>query len=154
MRNLCVSKVQNNPERIFHSIRRTQATRNCFGISCSVLWYLCYRIPLYFGLEEGWEPLDCIYFAVVTLTTAGLGDFVPTTDANKIICSIFIYFGVACIGFIARLHCGNVRRQSYREEEVQINSCPNCARLQTIREAAKVGSRANFPHSIANPRTR
>jgi hypothetical protein len=24
-----------------------------------------------FGLEEGWDPLDCIYFAVVTLTTAG-----------------------------------------------------------------------------------
>jgi hypothetical protein len=24
-----------------------------------------------FGLEEGWMPLDCVYFAVVTLTTAG-----------------------------------------------------------------------------------
>ena len=24
-----------------------------------------------FGLEEGWEPLDCIYFAVITLTTTG-----------------------------------------------------------------------------------
>jgi hypothetical protein len=41
----------------------------------------------------------CIYFAVVTLTTAGLGDFVPTTDANKIIAP-FSSFGVACIGLL------------------------------------------------------
>jgi hypothetical protein len=48
-----------------------------------------------FGLEEGWMPLDCIYFAVITLTTAGLGDFVPTSDTNKLICSLFIYAGVS-----------------------------------------------------------
>jgi hypothetical protein len=74
-------------------------------------------LALYFGtyviaslfifLEEGWEPLDCIYFAVVTLTTAGLGDFVPTTDANKIIAP-FSSTGVACIGLLLGLHCGNV----------------------------------------------
>lgn len=28
-----------------------------------------------FGLEEGWESGDCIYFAVVTLTSCGLGKF-------------------------------------------------------------------------------
>jgi Ion channel len=53
-----------------------------------------------FGLEEGWAPLDCVYFAVITLTTTGLGDFVPSTDVDKIICSVFIYFGVACIGLL------------------------------------------------------
>ena len=33
-----------------------------------------------FGLEEGWDPLDCIYFAVVTLTTAG--EFQRTSDSR------------------------------------------------------------------------
>jgi hypothetical protein len=109
-----------------------------------------------FGLEEGWEPLDCIYFAVVTLTTAGLGDFVPTTDANKIICSIFIYFGVACIGLLLGSYiAGMLDDKAYREAKAnQIKSCPNCARLQTIREAAKVGSRASFSRSIPTLRTK
>jgi hypothetical protein len=99
-----------------------------------------------FGLEEGWEPLDCIYFAVVTLTTAGLGDKVPTTDANKIICSIFIYFGVACIGLLLGSYiAGMLDDRAFRDAKTkQINSCPNCARLQTMRDAAKVGSRSSY----------
>jgi hypothetical protein len=109
-----------------------------------------------FGLEEGWEPLDCIYFAVVTLTTAGLGDFVPTTDANKIICSIFIYFGVACIGLLLGSYiAGMLDDKAYREAKAkQINSCPNCARLQTIRESAKVGSRASFSRAFPTQGTK
>lgn len=91
-----------------------------------------------FGLEEGWLPLDCIYFAVITLTTAGLGDFVPTTDANKIVCSIFIYFGVACIGLLLGSYIASMMDdKAYRDRKTkQIDSCPNCARLQTLREAA------------------
>lgn len=90
-----------------------------------------------FGLEEGWRPLDCIYFAVVTLTTAGLGDFVPTSDVNKIICSIFIYFGVACIGlllgsYIAGMLDDSASREAKRN---QLSSCPNCARIKTLQDA-------------------
>lgn len=62
-----------------------------------------------FGLEEGWPALDCLYFAIMTLTTTGLGDYVPTTDSAKIICSIFIYFGVACIGLLlGSLHASSL----------------------------------------------
>jgi voltage-gated potassium channel len=88
-----------------------------------------------FGLEEGWEPLDCIYFAVVTLTTAGLGDFVPTTDANKIICSVFIYFGVACIGLLLGSYiAGMLDERANRDRKSKlIASCPNCARLKTLK---------------------
>jgi hypothetical protein len=91
-----------------------------------------------FGLEEGWKPLDCIYFAVVTLTTAGLGDFVPTTDANKIICSIFIYFGVACIGLLLGSYIARIldERASRDRESKMLNSCPNCTRIRTLKDAA------------------
>jgi hypothetical protein len=39
-----------------------------------------------FGLEEGWDPLDCIYFAVVTLTTAG--EFWWGLDGWTMICAL------------------------------------------------------------------
>lgn len=89
-----------------------------------------------FGLEEGWKPLDCIYFAVVTLTTAGLGDLVPTTSTNKLICSIFIYFGVACIGLLLGSYIANImdeRENRARQSRLE-NSCPNCVRLRTLHE--------------------
>eukprot|EP00977_Amphora_coffeiformis_P017254 scaffold5533_cov159-Amphora_coffeaeformis.AAC.10 len=92
-----------------------------------------------FGLEEGWKPLDCVYFAVITLTTAGLGDYVPTTDANKIICSIFIYFGVACIGLLLGSYIASMLDdRAFRDaKRKQIDSCPNCARLQNIKDRAE-----------------
>lgn len=108
-----------------------------------------------FGLEEGWLPLDCIYFAVITLTTgellgelrttrpahpcllAGLGDFVPTSSTNKIICSVFIYFGVACIGLLLGSYiAGMLDDKAHKEsKQKQIESCPNCARLKLYRES-------------------
>jgi len=83
--------------------------------------------------------LDCIYFAVITLTTAGLGDFVPTSDFNKIICSIFIYFGVACIGLLLGSYIAGMLDETSRRQAHQnrINSCPNCTRLQNIKDAAE-----------------
>ena len=92
-----------------------------------------------FGLEEGWEPLDCIYFAVISLTTAGLGDFYPTTDANKIICSIFIYFGIACIGLLLGSYIASMLddKEKIDAKAIQVDSCPNCARINNLKDATE-----------------
>jgi hypothetical protein len=74
----------------------------------------------------------------MTLTTAGLGDLVPTSDGAKISCSIFIYFGVACIGLLLGSYiAGMLDESSSREAKAnQIKSCPNCARIHNIKDAA------------------
>jgi hypothetical protein len=103
-----------------------------FGIYVIVALYI-------FGLQEGWGKLDCFYFAVITLTTAGLGDFVPTSNGAKVICSIFIYFGVACIGLLLGSYIAGMLDESSSRvaKQNRLKSCPNCARIQNIKDDAE-----------------
>jgi hypothetical protein len=40
---------------------------------------------------EGWSWPDLVYFVVITLTTIGYGDFLPTTPAARL---ITIFYGL------------------------------------------------------------
>jgi voltage-gated potassium channel len=46
---------------------------------------------------EGWSWLDSLYFVVVTLTTIGYGDLVPTKPITKIITIFFAINGIAIL---------------------------------------------------------
>ena len=83
---------------------------------------------------------------MITLTTAGLGDFVPTSDGAKVMCSIFIYFGVACIGLLLGSYIAGMLDESSRREARanRIKSCPNCARIKNIKEAAERRHKGTF----------
>jgi hypothetical protein len=87
-----------------------------------------------------------IPLSVITLTTAGLGDLVPTSDGSKILCSVFIYFGVACIGLLLGSYiAGMLDETSSRQAKAnRIDSCPNCARIKTLKQAGERGQ-INFP---------
>jgi hypothetical protein len=91
---------------------------------------------------------------VITLTTAGLGDFVPTTDGAKVICSVFIYFGVACIGLLLGSYIAGMldENSSRTARENRIKSCPNCAKIQNIKEAAE-RRHASKPIHLPSPAT-
>ena len=136
----------NMRQREFFTVSSAPRQYESEGTMISLAFAVYVVASLYiFGLQEGWGKLDCIYFAVITLTTAGLGDFVPTTDGAKIICSIFIYFGVACIGLLLGSYiAGMLDEKSYREAVAnQIKACPNCARLKNMRDLTE-HRRASF----------
>eukprot|EP00539_Tryblionella_compressa_P001644 CAMPEP_0178745592 /NCGR_PEP_ID=MMETSP0744-20121128/7377_1 /TAXON_ID=913974 /ORGANISM="Nitzschia punctata, Strain CCMP561" /LENGTH=807 /DNA_ID=CAMNT_0020398785 /DNA_START=5 /DNA_END=2428 /DNA_ORIENTATION=- len=147
-----VCPICNTPQREFFTV--SSAPRQFEGPGGFIAFYFAIYVigSLYiFGLQEGWGKLDCIYFAVITLTTAGLGDFVPTSDGAKIMCSIFIYFGVACIGLLLGSYiAGMLDERSHREAVAnKIKACPNCARIQNVKDAAERRRRA-VPQTLSD----
>ncbi len=47
-----------------------------------------------FHYVEGWRWIDSVYFSVVTIATIGYGDFVPKTDAGKVITIVYVLCGL------------------------------------------------------------
>jgi len=50
------------------------------------------------GDRSGNRALDALYFCVVTMTTVGYGDLVPSSDAAKLLACAFALAGVALVG--------------------------------------------------------
>jgi len=50
-----------------------------------------------FHLYEGWSLYESFYFVVVTLTTVGYGDLVPTTPQGRLVALLFLLFGVGAV---------------------------------------------------------
>ncbi len=98
------------------------------------------------ALQEGWPPLDCLYFAVMTLTSTGLGDYVPTSTSAKIVCSIFMYFGVACVGLLlGLLHANSLDHSSRKANE------ENMAQYERDQAFHRSTKRSNRYHGYTSP---
>jgi len=65
-------------------------------VTASILALLAFytAAAVYFRYAEGWHWIDSFYFAVVTLTTVGYGQFVPTHIVSRIGTTVFIIIGV------------------------------------------------------------
>ena len=46
---------------------------------------------------ESWSPIDALYFAVVTMSTVGYGDYSPSTDGSRLFTIFYLFIGVVCV---------------------------------------------------------
>ena len=47
----------------------------------------------FYSNVEGWDPLDALYFSVITLATVGYGDFAPRTATGKVFTMVYLMLG-------------------------------------------------------------
>ena len=69
-----------------------------FRIILFFLLSLLAGATLFYYTVEGWSIIDALYFSVMTMSTIGYGDFVPTTTWSKL---FTIIFAILSIGFFA-----------------------------------------------------
>lgn len=53
----------------------------------------------FFHQREAWSWVDSFYFTVMTVTTVGYGDFVPTHDVSKVVTAIFSLMSIPLVLF-------------------------------------------------------
>src|SRR5436853_6958199 len=81
------------------------------SIALMVLALLAAGTAFYTNVE-GWNPLDALYFSVITLATVGYGDLVPHTSAGKIFTMVHLMLGVGLIvAFRERLASAKAARR-------------------------------------------
>jgi hypothetical protein len=90
---------------------------------------------VFYSLVEGWDPLDALYFSVISLATVGYGDFTPRTDIGKVFTIFFVLAGVG----VLVVFVSEVARQTIARTEghVEEREARRRARRDAVAEAAE-----------------
>ena len=86
--------------RSFAADQRDGASRKLKIVAGLTLAVLLLASEAFHQLERGWTRLDGLYYGVVTLTTVGLGDYVPGSERARFAWYLFITCG---LGLVASL---------------------------------------------------
>ena len=88
---------------------------NTRGIGIALLGLLATG-TIFYTLVEGWDPLDALYFSVISLATVGYGDLTPETRLGK---AFTIFFVLAGVGVLV-VFVSEVARQTIRRTEERV----------------------------------
>jgi hypothetical protein len=108
------------------SVVRQERTR-AIGV---VLVGLLLTGTVFYSLVEGWDPLDALYFSVISLATVGYGDLTPHTALGKLFTVFFVLAGVGVLVVFA----SEVARQTITRTEGRVEQRE--AERRARREAA------------------
>ena len=93
---------------------RNERTR---GIGIALLGLLATG-TVFYSLVEGWDPLDALYFSVISLATVGYGDLTPHTPLGKVFTIFFVLAGVGVlVVFVSEVARQTIQRTEGRVEE-------------------------------------
>ena len=71
---------------------------------------------IYSTVELDWggnrHPISAIYFSVVTLTTLGYGDIVPSSPAAQVICMVEVFTGYMMLGGLLSIFSNKMARRA------------------------------------------
>ena len=78
----------------------------------------------FYWLVEGWSVIDSIYFSVMTMSTIGYGDLVPTTAFSKLFTIMFAILSIGVFVAVASKLVTIVldRDKSIRQKRKQIST--------------------------------
>jgi hypothetical protein len=72
------------------------------------------------GTIEGWSVVESLYFAVVSLTTVGFGDFFPTRPASIWFCILWLPFSIGFMSlFLANVAAFYIRLSDKNIERIE-----------------------------------
>ena len=73
--------------------KRPLFTNSLFLLFISVVSFIIVG-TIFYHSAEGWDWIDSFYFSVMTLTTVGYGDLVPSSDASKLFTTGYVLSGL------------------------------------------------------------
>lgn len=65
-----------------------------FRIMIWIMVTLIFSGTFFYSYIEGWSIVDSVYFCVMTMSTIGYGDLVPTTDVSKLFTIVYAMLSI------------------------------------------------------------
>lgn len=119
-----------------------------------VLSYIAVSIAFYHHVEH-WSVVDCVYYAMVIVTTVGYGDVIPVTEAGKAFTIFFAFYGICTIGIamgrLARLFLDRQKGIAKQATQKLLSNVDSANAAANFSPAATPNAAADKEQSLGIP---